>query len=274
VSANTTWPRALHLCGFARRTLGGVDPALLAAEIECVHPAVRAWPAGRGARGRPPTVIPARVTQSHDVTLARFIERFDSPIVHPCQPVQIGFVGRLERRTDEASVSALADHHSGACPGSDPRRYKALGLAGGHRENRKPLAKVSARSRSGFSNSSQAKSVTLIVGLTERPPVLTPVGSVLAVEVGVPVDCIAVAVIGHLYSFFGCCSAGAITGHRAPPRARGDDCRRGRRRWFRSRRCAGLGGRGLGGGHTVGTTAGRRGRGDATGIPASFGFVQ
>ena len=43
----------------------------------------------------------------------RFVERFDPPIVHPCQRVQIGFVGRLERRTDEPGPGTFADDHRG-----------------------------------------------------------------------------------------------------------------------------------------------------------------
>jgi len=144
-------------------------------KIESVHPAVRAGPADRVARGRPDGDS-ARVAQSHHVTLARFIERFDAPIVHPCQRVQIGFVGSLERRADEPGPGAFADDHSGRAR----QRSTQIQGVGSRAATAKPkaLANVSARSRSGFSNSSQARSVTLIVGLTERPLCSHPVGSV------------------------------------------------------------------------------------------------
>jgi len=56
---------------------------------------------------------PVWVAQSHDGALAGFIDRFDAPVVHPGQRVQIRRVGGLERRADEPGPGAFADYHSG-----------------------------------------------------------------------------------------------------------------------------------------------------------------
>src|SRR5882757_5769739 len=96
-------------------------------------------------------------------------------------------------------------------------------------------------------------------GIDRTSAVFASVGTVLAVEVGVPVDCDQVVVVSHVSLLRSEGFWGWVTARRAHALRR----QRGWRQWFRSRRCADLDGRGPGDGHTAGITAGHRGRGDA-----------
>ncbi len=79
----------------------------------------------------------------------------------------VGRVGRPERRADEPRARTLADQHAGRARVGAPQLQL---LRGAQRcVNPNARANSSARSRSGFLNSSQARSCTFTIGLAARP---------------------------------------------------------------------------------------------------------
>ncbi len=83
-------------------------------------------------------------------------------------PQHVDLVGGLQRQSDEPGARAVAH----AARRARRRRCRAGTTRSGVRSavwNPKARANASARVRSGFSNSSQARSCTLMIGLRDRP---------------------------------------------------------------------------------------------------------
>lgn len=107
------------------------------------------------------------IEQGDRLPTARYADVPDGTAGGTGQPVEVGPLGRAERRSDEAGRTPLRITMHGE-PAKVPRSHSSPSVRAAIAKP-KSRAKTSAWSRSGFSNSSQARSAALITGFRDRP---------------------------------------------------------------------------------------------------------